>query len=185
MSELALSRWLEDSGAHRDVVEWAARYETDWERAWNECPRGDWLLAVAARQNVERAALVRAACACAELAAEYVPDDEPRPHAALDAAQRWLEGRDDPEARERASADVERAIDEAPDPAVAAAAAAAFAALRAIDSPEDAAMAAASVVQAAVCDAGHCAMTSAMSYAQSTCADRVREHVPFSAIAPR
>jgi hypothetical protein len=182
MSRAALARWLEEQGAHHDIVEWAQPYDVDWEHAWNECPRGDWLLALAAKCGVERSPLVRAACACAELAVDYLPEDEPRPNAALDAAQRWLDG--NRESRDAALADVERAIGEAPDAAVAAAAMAAFAALRSIDAPEEAATAAAAVVQAAVADAGHCAMMAAMSYAQRTCADRVRQHVPFSAIEP-
>ncbi|MCZ7677415.1 MAG: hypothetical protein M5U28_01020 [Sandaracinaceae bacterium] len=40
-------------------------------------------------------------------------------------------------------------------------------------------------MQAAVLDAGECAMMSALGYAQRTCAERVREHVAFAAIALR
>lgn len=179
----ALWTWLEGEGAHSDVVEWARPYGADWERAWSECPRGDWLLGLAARREVAREALVRAARACAELAMDYVPDDEGRPHEALAAIDRWIAG--DGASREETCRAAERAIDEAPDPAVAAAATAAFAALRAIDAPEEAPAAAAAAVQAAVLDAGDCAMMSALGYAQRTCADRVREHVPFAVIAPR
>lgn len=180
-----LWKWLEEHGAHHDVVEWARPYGDAWERAWIECPRGDWLLGLAARGGAERAAIVRAARACAELALDYVPDDEARPRDALGAIDRWLDGSDDAGARSHTCASVERAIDEAPDPAVAAAAMAAFAALRAIDAPDEAPSAAAASVQAAVLDAGDCAMMSAMGYAQQTCAERVREHVPFASIEPR
>lgn len=114
---------------------------------------------------------------------DYVPDDEGRPREALAAIDRWIAG--DGASREETCRAAERAIDEAPDPAVAAAATAAFAALRAIDAPEEAPAAAAAAVQAAVLDAGDCAMMSALGYAQRTCADRVREHVPFAVIAPR
>ncbi len=178
-----LADWLEEHGAHHDVVSWARPFGAEWERAWRECPRGDWLLGLAARREVDRRALVRAARACAELALEYVPDDEARPRDALAAIERWLGGEDDAQARARLAEAVERAIDEAPDPAVAAATTAAFAALRAIDAPDDAAGAAAACVQAAVMDAGECAMMSALGYAQHTCAERVREHVPFEAVA--
>ncbi len=173
-----LAQWLEAHGAHHDVVEWARAYGDDWARAWNECPRGDWLLGLAARRGVDRAELVRAACECAELALEYVADDEARPREALDAARRWLSGAGD-EGIQAAKRAVEAAIDEAPDPAVAAAATAAFAALSSIDAPDEAATTAAAVVQAAVLDAGDCAMMSAMRYAQHECAERVRRHVRF------
>ncbi len=179
----AFWRWLQEQGAQNDFVEWARPYESDWERAWNACPRGDWLLALAARRGADRVALVRAACACAELALDYVPEDETRAHRALDLARRWLANDDDASERARACEDVEHAIDEAPDPAVAAAATAALSALRAIDVPADAALAAASSVQAAVFDAAECAMMSAMGYAEHTCAERVREHLPFTAVA--
>jgi len=176
-----LWEWLEANGAHHDVVEWARPYGDAWERAYGECPRGDWLLGLAARRGVDRAAIVRAARACAELAMDYVPDDEARPREALAAIDRWLAGDGGPGAE--ITADVERVIDEAPDPAVAAAATAAFAALRAIEAPDEAATAAAAAVQAAVLDAGDCAVMSAMTYVQRTCAERVRVHVPFDAIA--
>lgn len=172
-----LARWLEDHGAHHDIVEWARSYDADWERAWRECPRGDWMLGLAARSGVDRRSLVRAACACAALALDYVPDGEARPSSALDAAQRWLDGSDHPELRARAASDVEAAVDDAPDPAVSSAALAALAALRSIDAPDEAPTAAAAAVQAAVLDAGDCAMMSAMRYVQHECAERVREHI--------
>lgn len=174
-----LARWLEQNGAHHDVVQWAAPFGEDWERAWRECPRGDWLLGIAAKRGAPRIELVRAAHACASFAREYAPEDERRIDAAMDAAMRWIEGQDDPEARARAAEDVERAIDQAADPAAQSVAIAAFAALRSIDAPEEAASSAAAAVQAAVLDVGDCATMSAMGYAQSTCADRVREHVAF------
>jgi len=179
-------RWLEDAGAHHDVVTWAKPFGADFERAWRECPRGDWLLGIAARAGADRAAIVRGAIECARFALEYLPDGEPRPAAALDAAGAWLDGADDPAARRRALADVEAAIDAAPDPAVAAAASAALAALSSVDSPDDAPGAVSGAVQAALMDAGDCAMMSAAAYAQQTCADHVRAHVPTPAFdAPR
>ncbi len=175
-----VSAWLEQHGAHHDVVEWARPYGEEWERAWRECPRGDWLLGLAARIGMDRVEIVRAAQACAALGLDYVPDEEARPRAALDAIDRWLEGADDADARARACTAIEAAMEEAPDPAVNAAAMAVFAALRSIDSPDEAATAAAAVVQAAVLDAGDCAMMSALRYVQHACAERVRQHVTFA-----
>lgn len=175
--------WLESEGAHDDVVTWARPFADEWERAWTECVRGDWLLGIAARAGADHATIVRAACSCARFGLDYLPDHEPRPAAAIAAAERWAEGHDDAGERERAAAAGEAAIEEASDPAVVAAASAALAALRSVERPEDAASVARSVVSAAVLDAGDCAMMSAMRYAQATCADRVREHVAFTSSA--
>lgn len=177
-TDTAVATWLEREGAHHDVVEWARAFGDDWEAAWTGCPRGDWLLGIAARRAIDRRAIVEAACACARLGLDHVPDDEGRPRAAIEAAEAWARGEDDPAARADARAAVAAAVDGAPDPAVAAAATAALAALCAVDDPAEAAAAPASVVQAAVLDVGDCAMMSAMSYAQRTCADRVREAIP-------
>ena len=179
---MTVADWLRERGAHHDVVEWATPFENDLARLWAECPRGDWLLGIAARAEVDSRALVRAARACVELARDQAPDDDPRIAAALSATDRWLSGSDDPEARARAKADVEKAADEAPDPATQAAALAALATIGAVDAPDEAAAAVSFVVQAAVLDVGECAVMSALRYTQATCAERVREHVPFEAI---
>jgi len=165
------------------VVEWAGPFGDDWARAWNECPRGDWLLGIAAKAGVDRARLVSAACACAGEALAYVPDDEPRPGLAIDAAASWVTERG--EAWRAALVPVQRCADEAPDPAVATAATAAAAALRCIESPEDAPLTAAAAAQAAVHDAGDCGMMSALGYVQSRCAEHVRDHIPIDDVLKR
>lgn len=180
MSE-EVAGWLQANGAHRDVVEWAQSYGADWARAWSECPRGDWMLGIAARRGVPREALVRAAAQCARLALDYGSDDDSRALDAIERAEAFAAGNDEPDARRAAATAVEAAVDDAPDPSVSAAAMAALAAVRAVELPEEAALAAASAAQAAVLDAGDCAMMSALTYAQRTCADRVREHVKLEA----
>lgn len=179
---VSLADWLRERGAAQDVLDWAHTFGTDWERAWTTCPRGDWLLAIAARRRVSPVEIVRAAHACADFALEYVPDDEARVREAHHVTEAWLAGQDDPALRARAGEACERAVDEAPDRAAQCAAIAVLAALRAIDEPDDAASAAAAAMQAAAMDAGDCAMLSAMAYAASTCADRVREHVALGSI---
>jgi len=173
-------QWLEERGAHRDVVTWARPFGERWEEAWNTCPRGDWLLGIAARAGIERKLIVSAACACARFAFDYLPESETRPGAAVDAVERWLDGADEPELREAMQTSAEAAIDDAPDPSVAAAAMAGLACLRAIDTPEEAALVVTSAVQAALLDVGDCAMMSAVGYAQSTCADLTRERISFA-----
>ena len=179
---IPLWQWLEQEGAHHDVCTWARPYGEDWAKAWTECPRGDWLLGLAVRRGVERIAIVRAACACAELGFEYLPDDETLPLRAIALARAWAAGEDDATARAELAIALEATVDSAPDPAVAAAGLAALAALRSIEAPDEAATVAASVAQAAVLDAGECAMMSALGYAQRTCAERVREHVSLAAL---
>ena len=169
--------WLEARGAHHDVVTWARPYEARWSEAWRACPRGDWLLGIAARAGVDRRAIVDAACACARFALAYLPDGEDLPGRAIEAGERWARGSDETDGVEERAAlltDVEAFIERAPDPIVAAAATAALAALRSIDAPEEAPLVVVSAVQAALLDVGDCAMMSAVAYAQSTCADRVR-----------
>lgn len=177
-----IAQWLSEQGAHHDVVEWAAPHGDDWRAMWEACPRGDWLLGIAARRGVDPKRLVEAACACAELAFDQLPEGEDRPAEALRAARAWIAGSDDAAARAEANARVDAAIEEAPDPAVAAAATAALAALGAIDDPSEAAMAAASAIHAAALDAVDCGLGSAVRYAQAETADRVRAHIPFDAL---
>lgn len=60
--------------------------------AWAECPRGDWLLWLAARAGVDRKLVVRAACDCARTALHLVQPSEDRPRLAIEAAEDWCEG---------------------------------------------------------------------------------------------
>src|SRR5689334_7953165 len=114
----SVADWLVENGAHHDVVEWAKAYGDDWERMWRECPRGDWMLGIAAKKGAPREAIVHAAHACAFFALDYLPDDDGGVRAALDATTRWLNGHQhDVDERARIAADVDRAIDAMPDPA--------------------------------------------------------------------
>jgi hypothetical protein len=65
----------------------------DMATAWAECERGDHLLWVVARLNVDRRLIARAAAACAETALQYVPAGEDRPRLAIEAVRAWA---DDP-----------------------------------------------------------------------------------------
>ncbi len=74
-----------------EATKWLGR-RTSPERAWRACRRGDWLLWVASRLNVDRKLLALATCDCATLALEYVPDGEERPRLAIEAARAWANG---------------------------------------------------------------------------------------------
>ncbi|MFK7989935.1 MAG: hypothetical protein AB8I08_28200 [Sandaracinaceae bacterium] len=174
-----LSKWLETRGAHHDVVSWATPFGDDHEALYKTCPRGDWLLGIAARAGIPARQRVAAARDCVALALDQVPDDAADVHAALATLDRWLAGEDDRPRRDADRAACEAAADRAADPAAQAGALAIRAALGAVDEPDDAAAAVAFVVQAAMLDVGECAVMSAVRYAQSSCADHVRAHISF------
>ena len=76
----------------------ACKPALDWvgdktiEQAWNECQRGDWLLWLAAKLDIDRKILVYAASQCARTSLQYVPIDEKRPLIAIETAERWTRG---------------------------------------------------------------------------------------------
>ena len=65
-------------------------------KAWAACPRGDWLLWIAARTcapgSAEHKSVVLAACACARTALKHVTSGDKRPLRAIEAAERWTRG---------------------------------------------------------------------------------------------
>jgi hypothetical protein len=76
-----------------EAREWLATVPDDWtaEQAWCDCERGDWMLWLAGRLNVERVALVRVACAVARSVLHLVPAGEERPRLAIEAAEAWCD----------------------------------------------------------------------------------------------
>ena len=80
---------LNEMGACSEAVKWAGRKTP--KKAWETCKRGDWLLWIADKLNVDRKLLVLAACACARTALKYVPAGEERPRLAIEAAERWAD----------------------------------------------------------------------------------------------
>lgn len=175
-----LSDWLARAGAHNDVVVWARAYGADWARAFGECPRGDWMLAVAARLGAEPRSLVLAAAACARTALDAVPPGDTRVLAAIETAERWARG--DATAEECAAVASALEALETNDPGYAAAVASAAATAQAVGDPEAASLAASNAAQAALFGAGDCAMMALYSYAQRACAEAVRRHVDLAAL---
>jgi hypothetical protein len=161
MSETA-AEWLASAGAQRDVVAWAERFGSDWSALWSACPRGDWLLAIAARRGVSPERIASASRSVATLALDHVEGAE---REALEAALA---------APSSAAAD---AIDEraaaSQDPSHQAALSAVALAVRGVVG--DAAMVPAFIVQAAAMDAADCGMSAAVSYVQRRSAELVRE----------
>jgi len=116
--------------------------------AWRDCPRGDWMLWLAARSGVEHKLLVLAACDCAETALKYVPKGANRPAKCIQVTRDWCAGK-------ATLDDVRKARRDAADAAYAAYAYAAYAA----------------AADAAYADAAYAAYAAAYAYAANAAAD--------------
>lgn len=88
MATTTLRRKLEELGACSDAVQWVG--ERTLKAAWNECPRGDWLLWLAPRLGVDRRLVVEAACRCAEAVLYLAPEGDDRSLKAIEAARAWI-----------------------------------------------------------------------------------------------
>lgn len=182
-----MAEWLRAAGAQNDVVQWATPYGARWSDAWGECPRGDWLLAIAARVGVLGAPLVRAACDCAADTFDLLADGEERPQATVALARHIASAREsdstvDESLLEDAIDEATRAADGAVDPASAAAASSAVLAAKAVREPQAAAAAAGCAIEANVMAAGDCAMMQALGFSQAKTAELTRAHIPFELI---
>ena len=171
---------LTELGACSEAVKWAGR--KTHKQAWETCKRGDWLLWIADRFDVDRKLLVLAACGCARTVLKYVPVGEDRPRIAIETAEAWTRG--------------EAMIDQVRSAAYAAAYAAyaaadAASAAQALYAAEAAAYAADAVYAAYAVDAAvyaaHAAddvypLTAAHAAAHKNMAGVVRKIIPFSVI---
>ena len=87
---------LEDTkwDASTEVVAWAEPYGTDLERAWAECPRADFLMAIAGACNIDPELVVRASCAAAREAVTFLPAKVVLPRKAVHLAESYRVGVD-------------------------------------------------------------------------------------------
>jgi len=159
---------LESMHACSDAVEWVAHRGII--KAWRECPRGDWMLWLAGRLDIDRKLLVMAACDCAETALKYVPDGEDRPAKCIQVTRNWCNGTATIDEVRAARRDAAAAYADAAD-------AAAYAAAYAAAAADDAAYAAAAAAYAA-----YPAPYAGRGPALLTCADLVRKRIPVSVI---
>jgi hypothetical protein len=173
-----VSAWLARQQATRDVVSWAESAASDFAQLWEACPRGDWMLAIAARAHASTDALCLAAAECARSCLYVLPEGAHPARDALDVLEGWARGAQPRAALSAASAAVDQV--ESDDPAVVAAIEAVRCALGAASDPESAAGAAANAAQAAVYSVGDCAMMPALRESQATSAARVREVIGFA-----
>ena len=64
----------------------------DSETAWAVCERGDWMLWIAGKLDVDRKLLVMAACDCAELALPYAGKHHEAVQNCIAVTRRWCDG---------------------------------------------------------------------------------------------
>jgi hypothetical protein len=77
---------------YREIAEWASGFGDNLERAWNECPRGDWLMGLAMALGVPVKELLPAVADLVSQVLPKLPAGEQRPEQALRAAERWARG---------------------------------------------------------------------------------------------
>jgi hypothetical protein len=81
--------WVEETGRTCDgsleAVGWMSAYGSDHLRAWEECPRGDWLVLMAAALGADEQKVFDVACEASRAAVAVLPSviDWPR------GAGRW------------------------------------------------------------------------------------------------
>lgn len=80
--------------AGQEAQSWGRRYGDDLGHAWQECPRGDWLLWLAAILEADPRLVTLAACDCARFALSLLPDGKQEDHLrpVLETAERWARG---------------------------------------------------------------------------------------------
>jgi hypothetical protein len=77
---------------YREIAEWASGFGDNLERAWNECPRGDWLIGLATALGVPVKELLPTVAALVSQVLPKLPAGEQRPEEALRVAERWAQG---------------------------------------------------------------------------------------------
>jgi len=188
---------LKALGACSAGIEWVQ--DRTPQQMWEECERGDWLLWLAVKLNVDRKLIVLAACKCARESLQYVADAEDRPRRAIETAETWCRGDANLEEVRRAANAADAAYADADADADAYAAfAAAFAAYAAdaafaADAPFAATYAAATAAAAAVAAANAAYATAAYATADAAArlqslrqsASYVRDIIPFEIIEQR
>ncbi len=168
---------LDDLGACNEAIEWAEGQD-DPRAAWESCERGDWLLWICGKLDVDRRLLVTAACRCARLALRYVPSGEYRPLIAIEMAEAWIRG-------EATIDQVRNAADAAYAYASAASAAAAASAAYAAYAATAASAAAAYAAADAAADAAYASAAAAYAARGRTlaeCADLVRTAIDWPVV---
>lgn len=175
---MTFAEHLIDIGACPEARDWAAGKTST--QAWEECPRADWLIWWAWRDQEAGANtlvdLMAATIAGPRMALRFVPEGENRPLAAIEAAERWAANPTEDNkkaARAAAWAAAEAAAEAATWAATEAARAAAWAATEA--ATEAAARAAAWAAAGAATEAAAWAATEAVEESHKALGAKIRE----------
>jgi len=87
----SIETWIDSEHVHwnlsSDILAWAEAFETDFARAWTECPRVDYLMALAAAAHAPHGPIVKLAATEAREAMKYVPTGIMAPARAAIAAE--------------------------------------------------------------------------------------------------
>lgn len=88
---MTFSETLKAMDACLPAIQWVG--DKTIEQAWMECERGDWMLWLADKLNIDQKLLVSVACDCAEPALKYITEGELRPAIAIETARAWCDVR--------------------------------------------------------------------------------------------
>ena len=176
--------FIDRLGLAGGIAEWAAEEPRSLMVAWATCPRGEWLLQVAAQLDLERTQVMRAAADATSLIAPLLVDD-PIGTRALAAAHGWLAGTTRAAECWAAATDAAHRAEliDADEPATAHALRSVAALAFGCDGAADAAYWAS---RAYVADVAHHVARAhgpASTRAHRDCADIVRDHLPYERIA--
>lgn len=175
--------WLASNGAQTDVIEGLRPFASDWRTLWDGCPRGDWLLGIAARLGVDHRALARAAIGCARTALEHAEGEEAA--RVLEVAERWADGAASAEEVAAATTALEAALARARDPAADAAGRAALAVGLGVSDRDTLASAAAAAAEATILSTMDCGLAMALRWAHDKSAGAVRAAIAWEEVAQR
>ena len=169
-----VSEQLKSWNACSEKFEWAK--DLTWEQMYLTCERGDWLLWLAGKCEIDHKLLVSSACDCAETVVHLASSKSRK---LLSVIREWVEGKATiKEVKIAAAADAvydAAAADAAADVVAAAYAAVDAAAYAVYDAVYDAANAAAYAAYAAA----YAAAADVVAANQKQCADLVRKNIPF------
>ena len=98
MTNAEVLRVFSEYEACEDLSEWAKEHGGSLKDLWRDCQDGELMLWLAVEAGLDRRTVVRAACACARTALQYVPVGEERPRRALELAEAWARGEETLEA---------------------------------------------------------------------------------------
>jgi hypothetical protein len=83
---------LQQLNACDNAIDWVALMNGDNpEQLWLQCERGDWMLWLVGKLDIDRKRLVLAACQCARLSLHLAKGNEAR--IAIEVAEAWVQGR--------------------------------------------------------------------------------------------